>query len=155
MSYQESSGYCEYCQKQVLIRQKGINHIFHLLMTLITFGVWIIVWLGVSIKVGGWRCTHCGSKVTKKSELIWILALLSIIILGFWLKNLSSKHIVFSNAVLNVRTGPGPNYEKIDKLTQFQRAEIIKERGNWAKIKYDNKTGWVSKNYLVTKKEKK
>ena len=33
-------------QQQVVVQQKrGVNHAFHLIMTLITFGLWIPVWI--------------------------------------------------------------------------------------------------------------
>jgi hypothetical protein len=27
----------------------------------VTFGFWIIIWIGSAVKFGGWRCTQCGS----------------------------------------------------------------------------------------------
>lgn len=63
MSYQETSKYCKRCVKQVLSRRKGTNHILHLLLSLITGGLWIIVWIFCDIKIGGWRCAQCGGKV--------------------------------------------------------------------------------------------
>lgn len=33
-------------QQQVVVQQKrGVNHAFHLIMTLITFGLWIPIWI--------------------------------------------------------------------------------------------------------------
>ena len=62
MSWQEKSKYCKRCQRDVLVRRKGTNHILHLLLTVLTGGLWLIVWILVSIKIGGWRCTYCGIK---------------------------------------------------------------------------------------------
>ncbi|MHC4062401.1 MAG: hypothetical protein ACYSR4_03310 [Planctomycetota bacterium] len=59
--FEEASGYCTHCQKQVLIRRKGTNHVLHLLLTLVTGGLWLIVWILCAIKIGGWRCVQCGS----------------------------------------------------------------------------------------------
>jgi hypothetical protein len=50
MAEEKRSGFC-----------KGTNHILHLLLTLVTFGVWLIFWFGSTVKFGGWRCTQCGS----------------------------------------------------------------------------------------------
>ena len=66
MSIQQRSGYCKACGAQVLVQRKGTNHILRLLLTLATSGVWIIVWILAGIKIGGWRCSHCGSKRVSK-----------------------------------------------------------------------------------------
>lgn len=63
MGYQETSKYCKRCVKQVLARRKGTNHILHLLLSIVTGGIWIIVWILCSIKIGGWRCSQCGGRV--------------------------------------------------------------------------------------------
>ena len=65
MSYQEASGFCNVCDRIVMIRRKGTNHIFHLLLSVITYGIWIPIWILISIKIGGWRCIQCGSKANK------------------------------------------------------------------------------------------
>jgi len=63
---QENTGYCKICEKQVMIKRKGTNHVLHLLLSIVTAGFWIIIWILCSIKIGGWRCSACGCK-TKKS----------------------------------------------------------------------------------------
>jgi hypothetical protein len=62
MAQQEATGFCKVCNKQVMIRRKGTNHILHLLLSVVTMGIWIIIWILASVKIGGWRCTQCGSK---------------------------------------------------------------------------------------------
>jgi hypothetical protein len=61
MAEEKKGGFCKSCEKQVVVFRKGTNHILHLLLTLFTFGLWLIVWFGSSVKFGGWRCTQCGS----------------------------------------------------------------------------------------------
>lgn len=66
----EDSGYCPYCEKQVVIHRKATSHLFHLFMTLITGGLWLFVWIicGIdNVYFGDWRCAHCGLKVKKGS----------------------------------------------------------------------------------------
>ena len=63
MSYQQKSKYCLYCQKQVLVNRPGTNHLLHLILTLVTGGLWLIIWILCSIKIGGWKCCRCGSVV--------------------------------------------------------------------------------------------
>jgi len=58
--FEEAKGYCRKCEKQVRIRRKKTNHLLHLILTLLTGGVWIIVWILCSIRVDGWRCARCG-----------------------------------------------------------------------------------------------
>jgi len=61
MADEKSSGYCKQCDKRVVVFRKGTNHILHLILTLVTAGLWLIVWIGSAIKFGGWRCSECGS----------------------------------------------------------------------------------------------
>lgn len=61
MSQQHRSGWCARCQRQVVVFRPGANHILHLLLTLVTCALWLIVWLGSAIRFGGWRCSVCGS----------------------------------------------------------------------------------------------
>ena len=61
MAIQEKSGMCKACGRQVMVRRKGTNHVLHLILTLCTFGFWAIIWILASVKIGGWRCTQCGS----------------------------------------------------------------------------------------------
>lgn len=65
MVQQEATGFCRGCNRQVLLRRKGTNHVLHLLLTVFTAGLWLIVWVIASIKIGGWRCSLCGLKVSR------------------------------------------------------------------------------------------
>ena len=50
--------------------------------------------------------------------------------------------------VLNVRSGPGTGFSKIDKpLVRGENVEILEEFGNWIKVEYKH-IGWVSKKYI-------
>lgn len=60
MAVEESQQFCAQCQRFVLARRPGTNHIFHLLMCVFTCGLWVIVWFLSSAKMGGWRCSVCG-----------------------------------------------------------------------------------------------
>jgi hypothetical protein len=61
MADEKASGFCKQCNKQSVVFRKGTNHILHLLLTLVTMGLWILVWFGSAVKFGGWRCSTCGS----------------------------------------------------------------------------------------------
>jgi len=64
MAFQESTRFCKICNKQVLVRRKGTNHILHLILSFLTAGFWIPIWILLSIKIGGWRCSQCGCKIS-------------------------------------------------------------------------------------------
>ena len=65
MGIEHSQRFCDNCDEYVLAVRKGTNHILHLLLTLVTGGIWIIVWIFASVKMGGWKCSKCGSPVYK------------------------------------------------------------------------------------------
>lgn len=61
MANAEKSAYCKSCDAQRKVTRPKANHVLHLILTLITVGLWAIVWIGVAVKIGGWRCDTCGS----------------------------------------------------------------------------------------------
>ena len=76
MPFEEQTGYCKFCEKQVMVRRKGCNNILHFVITIILavitsplFFIGGVLWFGIwvldSIKIGGWRCTNCG-QIAKK-----------------------------------------------------------------------------------------
>ena len=62
MSTIEKSGMCPE-HGNVLARAKGTNHILHLLLTIVTGGLWAVVWLFASMGKKDWRCPSCGQKI--------------------------------------------------------------------------------------------
>lgn len=57
-----ASRYCDDCSKHVLAVRQTPNHILHLLLTLVTCGLWGIIWIGVSIGADKtYRCPNCGA----------------------------------------------------------------------------------------------
>lgn len=68
MSIQTKSGHCTHCKKTVVVTRPGTNHILHLIISIVTLGVWLIPWLLQSIRFGGWRCKECGLPVTKQIQ---------------------------------------------------------------------------------------
>lgn len=49
---------------------------------------------------------------------------------------------------LNMRTGASTNKSIITTIPQGKEVTYVSKSGNWYKVKYSNKTGWVSSNYL-------
>ena len=56
---------------------------------------------------------------------------------------------VTGNSV-NVRTGPSTSYKSTMKLNKGNKVEYISSSGNWSKIMYNGKTGYMSSQYLST-----
>lgn len=49
---------------------------------------------------------------------------------------------------LNMRSGPSTSYSKIGMVKQGDSVQYITASKGWFKVKYNNKTGWVSSNYM-------
>jgi hypothetical protein len=66
MAQVESSGYCPTCKQRRLIRRRGTNHVLHLILTVLTLGLWGIVWIALAINNRSHpsRCTVCGTAVS-------------------------------------------------------------------------------------------
>ena len=60
---ESTSKFCKNCNEQVLATREKPNHILHLLLSVVTCGWWLIIWFLISIRVGGYKCSRCGSKV--------------------------------------------------------------------------------------------
>jgi hypothetical protein len=64
MAVAQTSGWCHVCQQQRMMTKPRINHVLHLILTLVTLGVWGFVWLtlGIISSAKGFRCTQCDTK---------------------------------------------------------------------------------------------
>ena len=58
-----NTAFCPVCNQQRLIVRATTNNTFHLIMTVITCGLWLIVWFlqGTSRETSTWRCSVCGT----------------------------------------------------------------------------------------------
>lgn len=56
------SAYCPTCNRQSMFQKQKINHILHLILTVLTFGVWGVVWICLAISNSSKpvRCVQCG-----------------------------------------------------------------------------------------------
>ncbi|HBC74562.1 MAG TPA: hypothetical protein DC017_06865 [Candidatus Wallbacteria bacterium] len=55
---------------------------------------------------------------------------------------------VSEDSYLNVRTGPGTNYQIIGKLHRGDNAKILEENLGWYKINYNGSTAWINGYYV-------
>jgi hypothetical protein len=63
LSQQETTKYCATCNKNVLAVRPGTSRLRQLGLTIVTLGLWSIVWLVDSFRRPGWRCSACGRQV--------------------------------------------------------------------------------------------
>lgn len=65
MSVVETSTYCSTCQRHTLHHKQRVNHVLHLILSVLTAGLWaVFVWLPLGAKNSAtrMRCTVCGNK---------------------------------------------------------------------------------------------
>lgn len=55
----QSRRYCPNCQSDVLAVSNSVNHVLHLLLSILTGGLWLLVWLLMAASVKDWRCSRC------------------------------------------------------------------------------------------------
>lgn len=60
-------GYCEDCDAPRKLERPTANHVVHLIITIITMGLWLPVWLMACVRFGGWQCSTCGGKDVHKN----------------------------------------------------------------------------------------
>lgn len=58
-------GYCASCARNVAPKKTGTNHVVNFIMTLLTGGLWLIVWLLLTVYANTYSCSFCGGSVTK------------------------------------------------------------------------------------------
>ena len=62
--------YCGDCDSYVRSTTETPNNFMHLILTILTAGIWLVVWLVKTLDGKDWRCDDCGSK-TKARKSIW------------------------------------------------------------------------------------
>lgn len=61
----------------------------------------------------------------------------------------SYRAVVTAEPYLNMRRGAGIEYEKITEIPEGEIVNVTGECNGWARVAYDGKTGWVSKDYIT------
>jgi predicted RNA-binding Zn-ribbon protein involved in translation (DUF1610 family) len=61
----QASGFCPHCGEQRLLLRESPNHVLHLILTVLTLGLWAVVWLLVAMNKSGGpaRCSVCGTEL--------------------------------------------------------------------------------------------
>lgn len=62
MGVKKAQRYCEDEAKFVLAEKPTPNHILHLLLSIVTVGIWVPVWIILQLvsEFSAWRCPSCG-----------------------------------------------------------------------------------------------
>jgi uncharacterized protein YgiM (DUF1202 family) len=83
---------------------------------------------------------------------------LAILLLLCWVAAAQAKMVSIAGDVVNMRSGPGSNFEVLWELCQGYPLQVIDRQGEWLKVTdYEGDTGWVRKDqvgekaYLVVK----
>jgi hypothetical protein len=59
-------GYCEFCESRVRLERSGsVNHVLHLILTFLTAGLWLVVWVAAILWPKRWACSVCGSHAVR------------------------------------------------------------------------------------------
>ena len=79
-------------------------------------------------------------KMHKTTFLLLILVLLSI--------STGASELFQATTALNVRSGPGTEYDVLFTLGEGDKVEFISKHDNWYKIKFNDEVGYASGRYL-------
>lgn len=67
---------------------------------------------------------------------------------------LLAQNVIYVNSAngLNLRQGPGTGYQTVANIPDGSRIDVISTQGDWVKVKYDGKEGYVSRQYVTENK---
>lgn len=80
----ESQAYCSTCRQVRSVQRDSARHLLHLLLTLATAGLWVVIWFLASYATGPWRCSACGAPVEIKSTWPYTGMTLLVVITSTW-----------------------------------------------------------------------
>lgn len=63
MSSRQDMIRCKKCGRRTLHIQNRPSHLLHLVLAVLTFGLWIIPWSWITLAAGSPKCTECGKSV--------------------------------------------------------------------------------------------
>ena len=62
MSQRTASRKCKHCKERRMVVMQAPNHILHLLLSIVTAGIWLIPWILMIFVPRSFRCSVCGSR---------------------------------------------------------------------------------------------
>src|SRR5699024_535508 len=82
---------------------------------------------------------------------IFILSLFLLVIVS--VTPVSAKQVIINTDKLNIRDGPGTEYEKIDQLHAGDVYQVIQTGIDWTEIQLEAHSGWVKTEYITIKED--
>jgi len=85
------------------------------------------------------------------SPLLTALLILSLTWLAIlcWTNSAWADTGVIKGSVVNIRSGPGTNYQIVGTVYQGTQVTVSQQQGDWYKITIGNTTGWVNGSYIT------
>ncbi|GGB28522.1 hypothetical protein GCM10011409_02310 [Lentibacillus populi] len=83
------------------------------------------------------------------------MILLSCSILLTLLTTVHADEAIINGNQLNVRTGPGTDYQKIGSVNTGEAYPVIQQQGEWVEIQLTDGTGWITTEFVTLKQDKK
>jgi hypothetical protein len=61
--------FCPVCKHRQTFERGHVNHVLHLVLSVITLGLWLVSWVAVVIgsRCWPWSCTQCGWRLSRLS----------------------------------------------------------------------------------------
>lgn len=70
MGTRHAPGYCHHCGRTVLAVANTPSHVLHLLLSVVTAGLWIPVWIVIALATDSrGRCPDCGNTTEYRHSL--------------------------------------------------------------------------------------
>jgi uncharacterized membrane protein len=63
---------CCTCEKMTLHMENNVNHILHIILTVLTFGLYLIIWFFICVFAGNRQCMECGEESRRLTLAAWI-----------------------------------------------------------------------------------
>lgn len=91
-------------------------------------------------------CLEEQAVLQKKNMIIFtVLILLSFL----FIQPILAKEALIDENNLNVRSGPGTDFERVGQVNSGESYQIIEEQNDWVKIQLDNLEGWITKEFIT------
>ena len=60
VSYEKDHRFSDRCGCRSLHFRRAIDHVLHLLITVVSGGMWALVWIYLALNRDQWKCEECG-----------------------------------------------------------------------------------------------
>jgi N-acetylmuramoyl-L-alanine amidase len=77
-----------------------------------------------------------------------VISLVVLLLMGIVPVKASTTEVIINEDNLNLRSGPGTNYERIGQVNAGERYPFIDQQGDWVEIQLDSYNAWVSSDYV-------